>query len=171
MPHYSVVLQWSEEDGGYIATIPELPGLSAFGVSPEEAIRQLTVAKKAFLNVMAEDGEEIPDAEIFRPFSGQTRLRLPKSLHASLSLEARKNGVSLNTYIIMLLSEKSGQSQIKDLLRALESRIYSFMLTNSSVPLQAATGIVSSRTFEFPGSLRRGDGEDEISGKDVRDPL
>jgi antitoxin HicB len=171
MPHYSVVLQWSEEDNGYIATIPELPGLSAFGVSLGEAIKQLTVAKKAFLDVMAEDGEVIPDAETLRPFSGQTRLRLPKSLHASLSLEAKKNGISLNTYIIMLLSEKNGQSQMRDSLRALESRIYSYMLTNSPAQLQATTGAVSSGIFEFPVKPTRGDREDEISGKDIRDPL
>jgi len=123
-----MVLQWSEEDSGYIATIPELPGLSAFGVSPDEAIKQLAIVKKAFLDVMAEDEEEIPDADILRPFSGQTRLRLPKSLHASLSHEAKADGVSLNTYIVMLLSEKNALNQIRNSISALENRLHNFIL-------------------------------------------
>ncbi len=149
MPHYSMVLQWSEEDKGYIATVPELPGLSAFGPSPDEACKQLLIAKKAFLEVMAEDGEEIPDADILRPFSGQTRLRLPKTLHASLSLEAKRNGVSLNTYIVMLLSGKSGVSQIMDSVNALENRIHSFMLTNSSSMEQITTELLLLRLLIF----------------------
>lgn len=37
-------------------------------------------------------------------FSGQFRVRIPKSLHARLAAQAVKEGVSLNTYVIMLLS-------------------------------------------------------------------
>ena len=44
MNKYSMVVQWSEEDEGYIATIPEFTGLSAFGVTKEEALKELEVA-------------------------------------------------------------------------------------------------------------------------------
>jgi len=48
---YSVSLAWSDEDGGYIALIPELPGLSAFGETPEEAAQEAQIAAESFLEI------------------------------------------------------------------------------------------------------------------------
>ncbi len=104
---YSISLSWSDEDEGYIAVIPELPGLSAFGETPEEAAKEVINASEGYIEVLKEDGCELPEPERIKTFSGQTRLRLPKSLHASLSAEAEKEGVSLNTYIVSLLSERN----------------------------------------------------------------
>lgn len=56
----AVLVQWSEEDQAFIATVPALPGLSAFGETQEEALRELDIAKGAFLEVMREDGEFAP---------------------------------------------------------------------------------------------------------------
>lgn len=38
--HYSMNIQWSEEDGVYIVTVPELPGCMTHGKTYEEAVRQ-----------------------------------------------------------------------------------------------------------------------------------
>jgi len=111
MSKHSTLVQWSENDQCYIAVVPELEGLSAFGNTPEEAVKELAKAKKLFLEVFEEDGEEIPEPDVLKPFSGQTRLRLPKTLHASLSREAKKEGLSLNTFIVQLLSEKNSLKQ------------------------------------------------------------
>ena len=89
MSKHSMLIQWSEGDNAYIATVSELPGLSAFGSSPEEAVKELSIAKKAYLDVLEEDGEEIPEPALLNPFSGQTRLRLPKTLHESLTNSAK----------------------------------------------------------------------------------
>jgi len=112
MSKHSALIQWSEEDKAYVAVVPELPGLSAFGSSPEQAAKELAIAKEAYLEVLVEDGEEIPEPEVLKPFSGQTRLRLPKSLHAALSNQAKDEGVSLNTYIVQLLSERNALTQV-----------------------------------------------------------
>lgn len=40
MEPYGFDVFWSEEDGGYIATCPDFPGLSAFGVSEEQALSE-----------------------------------------------------------------------------------------------------------------------------------
>jgi predicted RNase H-like HicB family nuclease len=40
MEHYGFDVFWSEEDGGYIATCPDFPGLSAFGETEEEALSE-----------------------------------------------------------------------------------------------------------------------------------
>jgi predicted HicB family RNase H-like nuclease len=98
--------------------------LSAFGSSQEEAARELSIAKKAYLEVMEEDGEEIPEPDVLKPFSGQTRLRLPKSLHQSLANEAKREGISLNTYIVHLLSRRDILAQIEKRITKLEDNVY-----------------------------------------------
>lgn len=129
MSFHSIVVQWSHEDDAYIAIVPELPGLSAFGSSPEKALEELSVAKKAYLEVLQEDGEEVPTPDVFHPFSGQTRIRLPKSLHASLSYEAKKEGVSLNTHIVHLLSERNALNQVMGGLLDVGNKVQQFMLS------------------------------------------
>ncbi len=42
---------YSEEDEGYIANIPDLPGCSAFGDTPEETLKEAGEAKKIWLEV------------------------------------------------------------------------------------------------------------------------
>ena len=45
---------WSDEDGCFVALIPQLPGLSAFGDTPEEALKEALVAAGGMLKVLAE---------------------------------------------------------------------------------------------------------------------
>ena len=167
MSRHSILVQWSEDDKAFIAIVPELPGLSAFGSSPEEAMEELSTAKEAYLEVLQEDGEEIPEPDVLRPFSGQTRLRLPKSLHASLSFEAKRDGVSLNTYIVMLLSTNNSLNQIKDSINELKTRIHTFMLTGP-FPLSETTettrsAVLSNDLYLWAQSQQRGSSEHEIS--------
>lgn len=49
---YSINIFWSNEDNSYIATIPEMEGLSAFGDTPEEALKEARQAAKGFIEVM-----------------------------------------------------------------------------------------------------------------------
>ena len=108
MDRYSIDIAWSEEDEGYIATVPEFPGLSAFGETWEEAVSQATDALRGFIETYAEDGLPLPPAQERPGSSGQLRLRMPKSLHASLAQRARREGVSLNQLLVSLLSEAYG---------------------------------------------------------------
>lgn len=106
MLKYSINAFWSDEDECYVALIPELPGLSAFGDTPEEAVAEAKIAADGFVKVLQEDGCEIPEPKKLKIHSGQTRLRLPKTLHSALTQEARSEGISLNSYIVYLLSER-----------------------------------------------------------------
>ncbi|OPZ84945.1 MAG: hypothetical protein BWY76_01632 [bacterium ADurb.Bin429] len=56
MRDYAIDIFYSEEDGGYIANIPTLPMCSAFGNTPEEALRQLRVAQEAWLAAARKEG-------------------------------------------------------------------------------------------------------------------
>ncbi len=49
MQDYHINIFYSEEDEGYIADIPDLPHCSAFGATPDEALREVMKAKTAWL--------------------------------------------------------------------------------------------------------------------------
>ena len=66
MKDYHVNVFYSEEDEGYIADIPDLKHCSAFGKTPEEALREALQAKKAWLEAARANGKPIP-APHFRP--------------------------------------------------------------------------------------------------------
>jgi predicted RNase H-like HicB family nuclease len=109
MFQYSISLSWSDEDQGYIATIPELPNLSAFGETPEQAVKEAQIAADLIVEIMTEDGEAPPPPKKLIQYSGQTRLRLPKTLHRDLVREAEAEGVSLNTLIVTKMAEYLGR--------------------------------------------------------------
>lgn len=60
MKDYHINLFFSEEDEGYIADIPDLKSCSAFGKTPEIALKEVLKAKAAWLHVAREDGRPIP---------------------------------------------------------------------------------------------------------------
>lgn len=66
MRDYHVNLFYSDDDKGYIADIPDLQHCSAFGASPEEALREVLIAKKAWLAAAEENHLEIPSPS-YRP--------------------------------------------------------------------------------------------------------
>jgi predicted RNase H-like HicB family nuclease len=66
MKGYHINIFYSEEDGGYIADFPDLVHCSAFGETPEEALGQALVAKKAWLDAAKKEGKAIPKPK-YRP--------------------------------------------------------------------------------------------------------
>jgi len=57
---YTIEIFYSEEDGGYIAVVPELPGCSAFGVTLEEALKEVKIAIELWIEAAKKEGREIP---------------------------------------------------------------------------------------------------------------
>lgn len=66
MKGYHINIFFSEEDGGFIADIPDLEHCSAFGATPEEALQQVLQAKEAWLEAARVEGKPIPPAR-YRP--------------------------------------------------------------------------------------------------------
>lgn len=60
MKDYHINIFYSEEDGGYIADIPDLEACSAFGRTPNEALKQVELAKLAWLEAAGAEGKPIP---------------------------------------------------------------------------------------------------------------
>jgi predicted RNase H-like HicB family nuclease len=66
MKDYHINIFYSEEDEGYIADIPDLKFCSAFGHTPDEALREVLIAKKAWIESAKENGKQIPSPR-YRP--------------------------------------------------------------------------------------------------------
>lgn len=111
---YPTRIWFSEEDEGYIAVVPDLPGCSAFGETQEEALAELKDAINAWIGAAQKAGNPVP-APSRQPVddlpSGKILLRLPKTLHAQLLERAAREATSLNTCLVMLLSKSLEVSQ------------------------------------------------------------
>lgn len=112
-PEYSFLLQWDERDEQYVATCPAFPSLAAFGDSPQEALSEAEMILAMFLEEYEADGVALPSPDTLNTYSGQTRLRLPKSLHRSLAEQAQREGVSLNTLLVALLAGGLVERQVQ----------------------------------------------------------
>lgn len=58
---YEVIIYWSEEDGAYIAEVPELSGCSADGLSYEEALRNVSVIIDEWIETAKELQRPVPE--------------------------------------------------------------------------------------------------------------
>ena len=66
MTRYHINVFYSDEEGAYVADIPDLDACSAFGPTPEEAVTEVERAKEAWLAAAREAGREIPEPR-YRP--------------------------------------------------------------------------------------------------------
>jgi antitoxin HicB len=102
---YPAHVFWSEEDAGYIALATDLPGCSAFGETQDAALAELQDAIDAWVEAQRSAGNRIPQPSTpAQEHSGKVLVRMPRSLHASLALNAKIEDVSLNHFIVHLLS-------------------------------------------------------------------
>ena len=94
------------EEGGYTAWYPDLQGCLTCSETILDVVANAQDAKKAWLEAAMEDGIEIPEPsrDDTSDYSGQFKLRIPKSLHRTLAANAKKEGISMNQYCVYLLS-------------------------------------------------------------------
>ena len=99
-----------DDEGDYIAIMPEL-GCIADGTTIEEAINELKEVAADFIKLAKEDGKMIPRPKRHEEeinYSGKLSLRIPKSLHKIISIQAEKEGCSINQLITMYISMGAG---------------------------------------------------------------
>lgn len=102
------------EEGGYVALFSDLPGCITVGDTIEEAIENIIDAKKAWLEAALEAGTTIPEPDDLKEYSGQFKLRIPKSLHRQLAERSRKEGISMNQYCVYLLSRNNALTTLQE---------------------------------------------------------
>ncbi|MBF0460145.1 MAG: type II toxin-antitoxin system HicB family antitoxin [Magnetococcales bacterium] len=91
---------WQEpDDKDWMACLVEMPEISAFGPSPDRAIAELSVAWEMVKESCAANGTAIPVAPSRKNYSGQFNVRIAKTLHRRLAVEAAREGVSLNALV------------------------------------------------------------------------
>ena len=101
---------YPEKEGGYTAIIRDLPGCMTQGETLSEAMENIEEARELWIETVYETGKkDVPLPSTENEYSGRLLLRIPKSLHRHLSEGAEKEGVSLNQYILSLLSEANGK--------------------------------------------------------------
>ncbi len=111
-----------EDGGGYSATIPSL-GRYAFvadGETVEETIKNVLNLKDHYIKELYKKGIPIPEPELTKELnevSGKFVVRIPKELHSSLIQRAKENGISLNQYILYLLTRAFEQEKMENVLQ------------------------------------------------------
>jgi len=106
--NYKVEVIKAEEGEGYVLHCPELSGCITYAETIAEGFEMIEDAKKCWLTACLEDGILVPEPNHANEYSGQFKLRLPKSLHKTLAERSRQEGVSMNQYCLHLLSKSVG---------------------------------------------------------------
>jgi antitoxin HicB len=104
---YPYDLTRDEQEGGYFAEHPDLPGCAAQGETADEAIANLDVARELWIETRLEDGLPVPEP-MREEHSGLISLRMSRFLHADLVRQAARNRVSLNLWLNTVLAEFVG---------------------------------------------------------------
>ena len=109
---YPVTIYTSPE-GGFVAEIEDLPGCLAQGETLDETFELIEEARKMWLEVAYDDGQDIPEPRDEQEYSGKFFIRAPKSLHRKLDQMAKREGVSLNQYLVATLSHSVGVKEAR----------------------------------------------------------
>ena len=104
---YKLEIVPDTEETGFVASYPELPGCITCGETIADAVANAEDAKKEWLLAAIEDNIAIAEPDNAEPYSGQFKLRIPKSLHKTLAEDSRKEGVSMNQYCVYLLAKNA----------------------------------------------------------------
>jgi len=102
---YRVEVIEDREEGGFALRCPDLRGCMTAAATIDEGFKQLEDAKREWFAACIEDGIAIPEPTRAEDYSGQFKLRLPKSLHRLLAERSNEEGVSMNQYCVYLLSK------------------------------------------------------------------
>lgn len=106
LPYNYVIRQITDESGTYYyATVLELDGCQSTGETFQEAYEGIREAMEGWIETKLENGLTVPQPMDTDRYSGRFVLRLPKSLHGRLAMEAEKEGVSLNQYALYKLAK------------------------------------------------------------------
>lgn len=107
-------VQLIAEDGEWLARLAEVPTVSAYGETGEEAFKELGEAWRLMKESYESRGLPIPIAPSKKTYSGSFNVRIGKQLHRDLAVEAAQVGVSLNALVsqkLIMGSEHHQRSQ------------------------------------------------------------
>lgn len=103
--NYRMEIIEDKDEGGFVVSFPDLPGCLTCGETIEAAVSNATDAKRAWFQAAIEEKIEIHEPDSLADYSGQFKIRMPRSLHRSLAEHSKKEGISMNQYCVYLLSK------------------------------------------------------------------
>jgi predicted RNase H-like HicB family nuclease len=109
----------AEDGGGFMFTMPDIPGVVADGETMDAAIADGREAFETTVSALLDMGREVPQptlrGEDFAPIaaSGKFVSRVPRSMHMQLVARAKREGVSLNTLVLTLIAEGLGRGHAR----------------------------------------------------------
>ncbi len=106
-----------DPEGGFVASIPDLPGCLAYGETRIKALNSLKHSKDLWLESVHKSHGEAPEPRPLQQYSGKFLLRVPKYLHQRLDESAQEESTSLNQYIVSLLSERDTLNRVTQVLQ------------------------------------------------------
>lgn len=112
-----------DEAGGWTIIYPDLPGCLSIADTLADLPAMAEEARRLWIEVEYERGSDIPLPSYPEEYSGKFNLRLPRSLHRSLAKSAEREGVSLNQYVVSLLSSGNAVAEVMRRLDALEMQM------------------------------------------------
>jgi antitoxin HicB len=101
-----------DEDGSWVAEVPELPGCVAASIDPQDLFALAEDAIAAWIEAAVDDGRTVPAPVADDEYSGRFVLRLPTGIHRRLAAQARRERVSLNTLCATALAASVGAAEI-----------------------------------------------------------
>ena len=102
---YLKIVEWSEEDECYLGHCPGLMVGGVHGHDEASVYKELCEVVDEWIEIYKKDGEPLPRATAGKQYSGVFNLRVGKSLHEQLSIDALRAGESLNSYCLKKLQE------------------------------------------------------------------
>jgi RNA polymerase sigma-B factor len=106
----AVVAEREGDESRWTASVEELPGCSAQGRTPDEAVELLRGAMESWLEAALAQGREIPlpgestKQKMSASHSGRFLVRMPAALHTQLAQAAEREHLSLNRFITKILA-------------------------------------------------------------------
>ena len=105
LPYNIVVKHVTDQSGAYyFIKVLELDGCMSDGETLEEAYANIREAMEGWIETALEASLTIPLPFDGENYSGKFVVRLPRSLHAKLAMDAEREGVSLNQYTLYKLA-------------------------------------------------------------------
>lgn len=106
LPYNLFIKEIQDESGKYFyGKVLELEGCQSTGDTFVEAYESLREAMEGYIEVKLEHNISIPEPVAEDDYSGKFVVRIPKSLHKRLTVEAQQEGISLNQYAMYKLSK------------------------------------------------------------------
>lgn len=124
---YPIVLTSIEDEGEmlYSAAISEMPGLVVYAETANVALEDLQDAKEMWIENNLELGRVIKEPEVLEEeFSGRLTVRIPKSTHKNLVIQAKKEGISLNAYLNVIIERGTNGYTFIEALESVTERLY-----------------------------------------------